>query len=71
MQVEARLIRRTQGLSISSSGIGVRLDEDDGLKSKSAKITAELKSWARLFSTRFIDRTWIGILMMVFQRTYG
>jgi hypothetical protein len=73
MQVEARLIRQTQGLS-SSSGtgtgdVGVRLSEDDeDFKSKSAKITAEFKSWARLFNRKFIDRTWIGILMMVFQR---
>jgi len=68
MQVEARLVRRTQGLS--SSGVGVQLGEDiDDPKSKSGKIAVEFKSWARLFSRKFIDRTWIGILMMVFQRT--
>lgn len=71
MQVEARLIRRTQDLGTRRSGIGVQLGEDDDLKSKSAKITAEFKSWARLFGGKFIDRTWIGILMMVFQRTCG
>ena len=74
MQVEARLIRRTQDLSISPSGtrhsgIGIQLGDDDDLKSKSAKIAAEVESWTRLFSRKFIDRTWIGILMMVFQRT--
>lgn len=68
MQVEAQLIQRTQGLS-SSSGADVQLGEgDDHLKSRSARIAAEFKSWARLFSTKFIDRTWIGILMMFFQR---
>ena len=68
MQVEARLVRRTQGLS--SGRVGGQLGEDDGdLKSKRTKISAEFKSWARLFSKKFIDRTWIGILMMVFQRT--
>ena len=76
MQVEARLIRRTQDLSISPSGtrrsgIGIQLGEDNDLESKSALITAEFKSWTRLFSRKFIDRTWIGILMMVFQRTCG
>jgi hypothetical protein len=68
MQVEARLVRQTQGLS-SAGDVGVQLDDD--LKSKSAKVRAEIKSWARLFSRKFIDRTWIGILMMVFQRTCG
>lgn len=75
MQVEARLVRQTQGLSVSSSrtgsGLGVQLGEDNDLKPKSAKLTAEFKSWARLFSRKFIDRTWIGILMMFFQRTCG
>jgi hypothetical protein len=76
MQVEARLVRRIQELAISPSGtrhggISIQLDEDNELKSKSATITAEFKSWARLFSRKFIDRTWIGILMMVFQRTCG
>jgi len=70
MQVEAQLVRRTQGLS--SSGVGVQLGEDDGgLKSKPTKIVAEFKSWTRLFSRKYIDRTWIGILMMVFQRACG
>ena len=72
MQVEARLVRQTQGLLSSGNGVNIQLGEDDDdPKSKSAKITAEFKSWARLFSGKFIDRTWIGILMMVFQRTCG
>ena len=66
MQVEARLIRQTKS---TGSETGVQLGENDYLKSKSANITAEFKSWSRLFSKKFIDRTWIGILMMVFQRT--
>lgn len=74
MQVEARLVRQTQGLSTlssgTSSGISIQPGEDyDDLKPRSAKVTAEFKSWARLFSGKFIDRTRIGILMMVFQRT--
>lgn len=72
MQVEARLVRRSEALSSSgtSGSVGVQLGGGDGvdLKSKSAMIAVELKSWARLFSPKFIDRTWIGILMMVFQR---
>ena len=75
MRVEARLVRQTQGLpSLSGpeSGIGFQLGEGrDHPKSTSANITAEFKSWARLFSRKFIDRTWIGILMMVFQRECG
>ena len=68
MQVEARLVRQTQALS--SSGVGVQLGGgDDDPKSKPGNIAVEFKSWARLFSRKFIDRTWIGILMMVFQRT--
>lgn len=69
MQVEARLVCQTQRQSSPSGTVGVQLDEDcDHLKSRSAKVTAEFRSWARLFSSKFIDRTWIGILMMVFQR---
>lgn len=71
MQVEARLIRRTQDLGTRRGDISVHLGENGDLKSKSAKITAEFKSWARLFGEKFIDRTWIGVLMMVFQRTCG
>ena len=68
MQVEARLIRRTQGLS--SNDVDVQLGEDDDdPKLKTGKVAVEFKSWARLFSRKFIGRTWIGILMMVFQRT--
>ncbi|KAF9649511.1 hypothetical protein BDM02DRAFT_3094693 [Thelephora ganbajun] len=54
MQVEARLIRQTQGLSTSETGIDIGF-----------------KSWARLFSRKFIDRTWIGIMIMVFQQWSG
>ena len=75
MQVEARLIRRTQDASSSlssgtGSGVSLQLSEgDDGhFKSRSWNVTTEFRSWARLFSKKFIDRTWIGILMMVFQR---
>ena len=74
MQVEARLIRQTEGLFQSRTGSGVSIqlgEDDDDLKPISAKIRAEFKSWTRLFSRKFIDRTWIGILMMVFQRTCG
>jgi len=74
MQVEARLVQRTQGLPSSGTGSGMNIqleEDDDDPKSKPAKITAEFKSWARLFSGKFIDRTWIGILMMVFQRACG
>ena len=76
MQVEARLVRQTQGLPPGiDTGVGVRLgeddDDDDGhLKSRSVQITAEFRSWARLFSKKFVDRTWIGVLMMVFQREW-
>lgn len=66
MQVEARLVRQTQGLSSSSGTSGG--EDDDHLKSRSMNIAAEFKSWGRLFGRKFIDRTWIGILMMVFQR---
>lgn len=41
------------------------------MKSTSSRITAEFRSWAMLFSKKFIDRTWIGILMMVFQQWSG
>lgn len=72
MQVEARLVRRTQALSspgIGGGGVRVQLGEDsDRLKSRSVKIKAEFNSWARLFSRKFIDRTRIGVLMMFFQR---
>ena len=75
MRVEARLVRQTEGLSPSGTGSGVSFrlneEEEDDPKSRSAKIKAEYRSWARLFSRKFIDRTWIGILMMVFQRTCG
>ena len=75
MQVEARLVQRTRIPSVSSPGAsdhtGAQLGGDDSLKSKSARLTAEFRSWARLFDRKLVDRTWIGVLMMVFQRTCG
>ena len=68
MRVEAQLVRRTDPSSLSTAGGGVNVYPGGDLKPTSANIRAEFKSWTRLFNRKFIDRTWIGILMMVFQR---
>ena len=53
MQVESRLVEQTVG---------------NGVKSHSHSFREEAILWARLFDKKFIDRTWIGVLMMFFQR---
>ena len=75
MQVEARLVRQIHdspsapGTRAGEVGLGLGGGEDH-LKSRSTWITAEVRSWMRLFSGKYIDRTWIGILIMVFQREH-
>ena len=33
--------------------------------------TVEINGWRRLFSKQYVDRTFVGILMMFFQRTFS
>lgn len=61
MRVEATLTERAFELDGVQSGHSI---EKDGL------IVRELKDYKRLFLPAYRDRTMIGILIMVFQRTY-
>lgn len=58
MQVETRLIQ----CALNDDDD----DDDDGLQPWN--IESELKVWKRLLQKKYRDRTWIGVLMMVFQR---
>ncbi|KAG7091343.1 hypothetical protein E1B28_010386 [Marasmius oreades] len=58
MRVEAVTIQRTFGGEMTSSV-------------KGSNIYRELRTWGTLFEDRYRDRTWIGILMMVFQQWSG
>lgn len=54
MRVEVALIER---------GLGVE-NHDNG-----SRLRKEWLAWKTLFDDKFKDRTWIGVLIMVFQRT--
>ena len=54
MRVETELIHRSLG------------NESDNNKSE---FKAEWRAWKKLFSEKYRDRTMIGLLVMVFQRT--
>ena len=55
MQVEAQLVAQTIGL-------------DDDVKA--GTLHAEARTWARLFGHKYRRRTFIGIMMMFFQREH-
>lgn len=55
MQVEAQLVAQT-----------IELDDDV----KAGTLHAEARTWARLFGHKYRRRTFIGIMMMFFQRKY-
>ena len=57
MRVETELIHRS---------LRTESDSDDNKKSG---IKAEWKTWKTLFSKKYRDRTMIGLLVMVFQRS--
>ena len=64
MRVETTLIRRSLQRELQEG------QDDDVADADPAKgsLKAEWKTWKRLFSYRYRDRTWIGVLIMVFQR---
>ena len=39
-----------------------------GSADKDGSLRAEVHAWSRLFSKKYIDRTSIGVMMMVYQR---
>lgn len=55
MRVETRLIQKAQDTETHSTG-------------SHGFAYSEARAWARLFSYKYLDRTLIGIMMMVFQR---
>jgi len=59
MRVETRLIQQT---------IVDRDNNPDDLRPWSLR--AELRGWKRLFDRKYRDRTMVGVLIMVFQRTF-
>ncbi|PFH45733.1 hypothetical protein AMATHDRAFT_71174 [Amanita thiersii Skay4041] len=61
MKVEAAVVQRSQLLHSSAIVNG----------SSKPGLRAELDTWKRLFSPEYRDRTWIGVLVMVFQQWSG
>ncbi|KAF8633067.1 hypothetical protein AX17_004685 [Amanita inopinata Kibby_2008] len=61
MRVEAALIQRLQ----------LRHADTDADLSVKPGFRAELSTWKRLFSKEYRERTWIGVLVMVFQQWSG
>ncbi|KIM36896.1 hypothetical protein M413DRAFT_281953 [Hebeloma cylindrosporum] len=58
MRSETEVIRRT---------LARELETEEPLRG----FKAEWKAWKKLFSERYRDRTWIGVLIMVFQQWSG
>jgi hypothetical protein len=54
MRVEAKLLEQRQKMETGATETGF--------------MYTEARAWARLFEYKYIDRTLIGLLMMVFQR---
>ena len=44
------------------------IERTTGTSVKDVGLTAELKAWSMLFTSKYINRTMIGVLMMFFQR---
>ena len=61
MRVETTLIQRVlaRELGVSQTHSMQKLDSGFGV---------EWRAWKRLFQERYRSRTWIGVLIMVFQR---
>lgn len=57
MRVETTLVQRSAGAGSTPNGT------KNGIGS-------EMKAWGKLFRYKYRDRTMIGVLMMVFQRTF-
>ena len=57
MQVEAALIEQTS----ANDGTSV---------AKAGTLQAEVYAWKRLFGPKLLRRTLIGVVMMIFQRTF-
>lgn len=74
----ARLRRRTQAEATTDPLLQVELlemraeallvDKIFGATSKEGTVRAEARAWGQLFSQKYIKRTFIGIMMMFFQR---
>ncbi|KAK1227922.1 hypothetical protein PQX77_009061 [Marasmius sp. AFHP31] len=58
MRVEVTMIQQTLGTDVVSSH-------------KGSDVSQELRTWKMLFGEVYRDRTWIGVLMMVFQQWSG
>lgn len=55
MQIEAEMVKRSASLEGSDGEMQSTFD-------------SEIRIWNRLFSTKYVDRTLIGVLVMFFQR---
>ncbi|KDR69748.1 hypothetical protein GALMADRAFT_907602 [Galerina marginata CBS 339.88] len=64
MRVETTLIQRTLERELE-------LDDGRGVTSDQTGLRTEWKAWKKLFEERYRDRTWIGVLIMVFQQWSG
>lgn len=63
MRVETTLIQRTLRRELE-------LDEGQGVSPEKSGLATEWKAWKKLFQARYRDRTWIGVLIMFFQRMW-
>jgi hypothetical protein len=59
MRAENELVQRT---------LARELELEEPMRTETG-FKAEWKAWKKLFSDRYRDRTWIGVLIMVFQRS--
>lgn len=62
MRVETRLVQRVLERELT-------LDADNSVQvHQGSPLILEWRTWKKLFGDRYRDRTWIGVLIMVFQR---
>jgi len=61
MRSETEVVRRT---------LARELELEEPVRTETG-LRAEWKAWKKLFSKRYRDRTWIGVLIMVFQRSFS
>ena len=60
MRAEKEVVQRT---------LARELELEEPMRTETG-LRAEWKAWKKLFSERYRDRTWIGVLIMVFQRSF-
>ena len=74
MRVETALIKRMLeselGMDVNTEGPRNNDTHDAPTPANIGGLGAEWRAWKKLFHERYRDRTAIGVLIMVFQRTW-